>query len=148
MPPPFLPSLMTREGRRERDLERVPPTKRTPTTRSGICQTCHVVAGFCSFLSALRVFASEGSENRGIMPTSSHVGSMDAHGRGPVRAAISRAVVRLFSDHTGRGPTKARTTIDGELVVVLLHDSMTHAEKTLVQAGKHAEVLQIRRTFQ
>jgi uncharacterized protein YbcI len=82
------------------------------------------------------------------MPTSSPVGSMDAHGRGPVSAAISRAVVRLFSDHTGRGPTKARTTIDGELVVVLLHDSMTHAEKTLVQAGKHAEVLQIRRTFQ
>src|SRR3954453_10966390 len=83
-----------------------------------------------------------------IMPTSSHVGSMDTHGRGPVSAAISRAVVRLFSDHTGRGPTKARTTIDGDLVVVLLHDSMTHAEKTLVQAGKHAEVLQIRRTFQ
>ena len=84
------------------------------------------------------------------MPTSSHVGSTadDGHGRGPVSAAISRAVVRLFSDHTGRGPTKARTTIDGELVVVLLHDSMTHAEKTLVQAGKHAEVLQIRRTFQ
>ena len=31
---------------------------------------------------------------------------------------------------------------------MLLHDSMTHAEQTLVQAGKQAEVLQIRRTFQ
>src|SRR3954452_8667124 len=84
------------------------------------------------------------------MPTSSHAATTadDGHSRGPVSAAVSRAVVRLFSDHTGRGPTKARTTIDGELVVVLLHDSMTHAEKTLVQAGKHAEVLQIRRTFQ
>jgi hypothetical protein len=29
-------------------------------------------------------------------------------------------------------------TIDGELIVVLLHDSMTHAEKTLVHAGRHA----------
>jgi len=57
-------------------------------------------------------------------------------------------VVRLFSEHTGRGPTKARTTIDGELIVVLLHDSMTHAEKTLVRAGRPAEVLQMRRTFQ
>jgi len=46
------------------------------------------------------------------------------------------------------GPTKARTTIDGDLIVVLLHDSMTRGEKTLVQAGRHSEVLQMRRTFQ
>jgi uncharacterized protein YbcI len=98
----------------------------------------------------LRVFASEGSENRGIMPSSSHAGSAvdDSHGRGRLSADITRAVVRLFSEQTGRGPTKARTTIDHELVVVLLHDSMTHAEKSLVQAGKHDEVLLIRRTFQ
>ena len=64
-----------------------------------------------------------------------------------LRAGISRAVVGLFSEHTGRGPTKARTTIDGELIVVLLHDSMTHAEKTLVRAGRPAEVLLMRRTF-
>jgi uncharacterized protein YbcI len=69
-------------------------------------------------------------------------------GRGPISAAISRAVVHLFSERTGRGPTKARTTIDAELIVVLLHESMTRAEKTLVQAGKHDEVLRIRRTFQ
>ena len=31
---------------------------------------------------------------------------------------------------------------------MLLHDSMTHGEQTLAQAGKEAEVLQIRRTFQ
>ena len=82
------------------------------------------------------------------MPTSSHDGSAVADGRGRLSADISRAVVRLFSEHTGRGPTKARTTIDAHLVVVLLHDSMTHAEQTLAQAGKGAEVLQIRRTFQ
>ena len=82
------------------------------------------------------------------MPTSSHEGPAAGDGRGALSAGISRAVVRLFSEHTGRGPTKARTTIDAELIVVLLHDSMTHAEKTLAQAGKHAEVLQIRRTFQ
>jgi uncharacterized protein YbcI len=81
------------------------------------------------------------------MSTSSHEG--DGHlGRGALCADISRAVVGLFSQHTGRGPTKARTTIDAELIVVLLHDSMTHAERTLVQAGNHSEVLQIRRTFQ
>ena len=83
------------------------------------------------------------------MPIPPHEGpARDDHGHGVLRAGISRAVVGLFSEHTGRGPTKARTTIDAELIVVLLHDSMTHAEKSLAQAGKHAEVLQMRRTFQ
>jgi uncharacterized protein YbcI len=83
------------------------------------------------------------------MPTS-HASSAvdDGPGRGRLRADISRAVVHLFSEQTGRGPTKARTTIDADLIVVLLHESMTQAEKTLVQAGKHDEVLRIRRTFQ
>ena len=84
------------------------------------------------------------------MPSPSHAGSAGETGpsRGPLSAAISRAVVHLFSEKTGRGPTKARTTIDADLIVVLLHESMTHAERTLVQAGKHDEVLRIRRTFQ
>ena len=63
-------------------------------------------------------------------------------------AAISTAVVHVFSQHTGRGPTKARTTIDGELVVVVLRDSMTKGERALVIGGKEAEVLQLRRAFQ
>jgi uncharacterized protein YbcI len=69
-------------------------------------------------------------------------------GDGQLAAAISRAVVHLFSEHTGRGPTKARTTIDGDLVVVVLRDGMTQGERALVQGGKEAEVLQLRRAFQ
>jgi len=81
------------------------------------------------------------------MPTTSTDGfSRDDHGQ--MAAAISTAVVHVFSEHTGRGPTKARTTIDGTTVVVVLHDSMTKAERSLVEAGKHAEVLQLRRSFQ
>jgi uncharacterized protein YbcI len=83
------------------------------------------------------------------MPTTSDEGSgPGGNGRGEMGGSISRAVVRLFSEQTGRGPTKARTTIDQDLVVVLLHDSMTQAERSLVHAGKKAEVLLIRRTFQ
>jgi len=72
----------------------------------------------------------------------------DGNGRGRLGAEITRAVVRVFSHQTGRGPTKARTTIDGELIVVLLHDTMTHGERTLAEAGKHEDVLRVRRTFQ
>jgi uncharacterized protein YbcI len=83
------------------------------------------------------------------MPTTSSAASRDGpmdHGR--LAAAISTGVVHVFSEHTGRGPTKARTTIDGETVVVILQNSMTKAERSLVKAGRDAEVLQLRRSFQ
>jgi uncharacterized protein YbcI len=67
---------------------------------------------------------------------------------GQLAAAISSAVVHLFSEHTGRGPTKARTTVDGELVVVVLRDNMTQGERALVHDGKDEEVLRLRRAFQ
>jgi uncharacterized protein YbcI len=84
------------------------------------------------------------------MPTTSSGGSSrdgpTDHGR--LAAAISTAVVHVFAEYTGRGPTRARTTIDGETVVVILQDGMTKAERSLVEAGKDAEVLQLRRSFQ
>jgi uncharacterized protein YbcI len=81
------------------------------------------------------------------MPATSTDGpSRDDQGR--IAAAISTAVVHVFSEHTGRGPTKARTTIDGTTVVVILQDTMTTPERSLVEAGKHADVLQLRRSFQ
>ena len=81
-------------------------------------------------------------------PPRDNSGVPDGAARGQLSAEISSAVVRLFSKHTGRGPTKARTTLDADLVVVLLQNNMTKGEKSLVHAGKGAEVLQIRRTFQ
>jgi uncharacterized protein YbcI len=67
---------------------------------------------------------------------------------GQLAAAISRAVVQLLSEHTGRGPTKARTTVDGELVVVITRDNMTQGERALLEHGKNDEVLRLRRAFQ
>lgn len=94
--------------------------------------------GSSRFLPPARDPASEGSENRGAMPAT----------QSQLAADISTAVVHVFSEHTGRGPTKARTTIDGETVVVILQDGMTKAERSLVEAGREAEVLHLRRTFQ
>ncbi len=53
--------------------------------------------------------------------------------------AITNAVVRLLRAHSGRGPTRARTTIAPDLVVVHLRDCLTTGEKTVVGAG-HAEL--------
>jgi uncharacterized protein YbcI len=65
-----------------------------------------------------------------------------------VRTELSAAIVRITREYTGRGPTRARTVIDREAVLVLLHDSLTKGEQVLVQHGEHEQVLELRRTFQ
>jgi uncharacterized protein YbcI len=110
-----------------------------------------IAVGCFSFLSAPRASpAFEGSENWGAMPTppSGGFSRRDPSEQGRLAACISAGVVHVFSEHTGRGPTRARTTIDGEIVVVILQDSMTKAERSLAQAGKDADVLRLRRSFQ
>ena len=68
--------------------------------------------------------------------------------RQSVAAHISTAVVHLMHEYTGRGPTKARTTISDGLVTVLLGDSALKAERRLAADGHGDIVLEMRRRFQ
>jgi uncharacterized protein YbcI len=61
---------------------------------------------------------------------------------------ISNRVVGLVAEYTGRGPTKARTTINDDLVVVLPRDTLTKSERHLVASGQRDTVLQLRSAFQ
>jgi uncharacterized protein YbcI len=70
------------------------------------------------------------------------------HVPGEVAAAISNAVVRLLSEYTGRGPTKARTHLSKDLVTVVLHDTLTKGERSLVSEGDATIVLETRKAFQ
>jgi uncharacterized protein YbcI len=63
-------------------------------------------------------------------------------------AAISRLVVRLFAEYTGRGPTKARTLISDNVIVCITHDTQTKGERRLVQEGEADLVITVRRKFQ
>jgi uncharacterized protein YbcI len=67
---------------------------------------------------------------------------------GSVSAAVSNAVVGLVRQYTGRGPTKARTHISRDFVSVVMADTLTKAERRLVEDGKADLVLQIRHEFQ
>ncbi len=67
---------------------------------------------------------------------------------GMLAAEISQAIIRIFREYTGRGPTKARTTITEDLVVVLMADTLLKAERTLVGTGETKLVLSMRRAFQ
>jgi uncharacterized protein YbcI len=67
---------------------------------------------------------------------------------GPKLAAISTLTVRLFGQYTGRGPSKARTFVDENVVIVVLQDMLTTAELTLVENERAEIVLATRKIFQ
>ena len=67
---------------------------------------------------------------------------------GETRAMISKEIVRLQSEYYGKGPTRAKTYIVDDLVVVVLEESFTRAEKTLVERGEREAIQHIRRRFQ
>ncbi len=73
---------------------------------------------------------------------------MERAAGGSVAAAISNATVRLLSRYTGRGPNRARTTINRDHVTIILRDALTKGERSLVADGRHELVLEMRRNFQ
>jgi uncharacterized protein YbcI len=76
------------------------------------------------------------------------MGPLEQQVDGSVLASISRAVVRIVHEYTGRGPTKARTSIRDDIVVVMLQETLLKAEQTLIRDGKDRAVVEMRRTFQ
>lgn len=74
--------------------------------------------------------------------------STEHRGDSSPAAAISNLVVRLMSEYTGRGPTKARTYINDNLITVLLQDTLTKGERSLVRDGKQDLVLTTRLAYQ
>ena len=58
---------------------------------------------------------------------------------------VSNAMVRLYKDHFGRGPTKARTYWVGpDAMTCFLEDTLTPAERNLVRMGAHQRVRDMR----
>ena len=76
------------------------------------------------------------------------MGERDRSSLGEVRATISNEIVRLQAEYYGKGPTRAKTYLVEDLVVVVLEESFTRAEKTLAQRGEREAIEHIRRRFQ
>jgi uncharacterized protein YbcI len=74
--------------------------------------------------------------------------SRDPATTGSAAADISNAVVHLLSDYTGRGPTRARTYIQDDLITVVLRDTLTQGERSLVADGRTEIVLLMRKAYQ
>jgi uncharacterized protein YbcI len=68
--------------------------------------------------------------------------------QGQMLAAVSSSAVQILADYTGRGPTKARTYMFDDLLVILLRDTLTKGERRLHETGEGGFVLDARRRFQ
>ena len=69
------------------------------------------------------------------------------HTRGDLAAAISTAFVGLLKEHGDRGPTKCRTYIDEDLIIVLMRGGYSRLENTLFEDGKWLDVRSTRHAF-
>jgi uncharacterized protein YbcI len=61
---------------------------------------------------------------------------------------ISTAAIQVLHEYTGRGPTKAKTLINENLVTIVLADTLTKGEQKLVDNGLADRVLQLRHDYQ
>jgi uncharacterized protein YbcI len=68
--------------------------------------------------------------------------------RGDVLTAISDGLVALLKEFYGRGPTRAKSYYEDDLVVCLLRGGFSRVEQTLLAGGRGASVIQQRMEFQ
>ncbi len=69
--------------------------------------------------------------------------------RGLELSELSNAMVRLYKEQFGRGPTKARSAYAGpDVMLCTLEDSFTPAEQALTRMGEHQRLRDTRMFFQ
>jgi uncharacterized protein YbcI len=64
---------------------------------------------------------------------------------GRLNQRIANAVVRIHKDFLGRGPTKTQAFYHDNVIVVVMQDTLTDAERSLVAGGAEDAVLEMRR---
>jgi uncharacterized protein YbcI len=67
---------------------------------------------------------------------------------GDVLTAISEGMVTLLKEFYGRGPTRAKSYYEDDLVVCVLRGGFSRVEETLLAGGRGQAVIQQRMEFQ
>ena len=62
--------------------------------------------------------------------------------------AISDGLVALLKEYYGRGPTRAKSYYEDDLVVCVLRGGFSRVEQTLLEGGRGGAVIQQRMEFQ
>lgn len=67
---------------------------------------------------------------------------------GDTLTAISNGMVALLKEFYGKGPTRAKSYYQDDLVVCVLRGGFSRVEQTLLEGGRGAAVIQQRMAFQ
>jgi uncharacterized protein YbcI len=67
---------------------------------------------------------------------------------GEVRTAISDGMIALLKEFYGRGPSRAKSYYEDDLVVCLLRGGFSRVEQTLLEGGRGSSVIRQRMEFQ
>lgn len=68
--------------------------------------------------------------------------------RGDVLTSISNGLVSLLKEYYGKGPTRAKSYYQDDLVVCVLRGGFSRVEETLLEGGRGSAVIQQRMAFQ
>jgi uncharacterized protein YbcI len=81
--------------------------------------------------------------------TAGQDGAAEATQAGVDLQELSNAMVRLYKELFGRGPTRARSHYAGpDVIISSLEDSLTPAERRLAEMGEHQRLRDVRMFFQ
>jgi uncharacterized protein YbcI len=80
-----------------------------------------------------------------LSPSKAHT-KLESHG--DALTAISDGLVALLKEFYGRGPTRAKSYFEDDLVVCVLRGGFSRVEQTLLDGGRGAAVISQRMEFQ
>lgn len=67
---------------------------------------------------------------------------------GDLLARISNEMVRAQKQYFGKGPTKAKSYLVDDLLIIVMRGGLTTAERTMLDFEQHGKVRDFRQTFQ
>src|ERR687893_1022997 len=67
---------------------------------------------------------------------------------GALLARISNEMVRAQKEFFGKGPTKAKSYMLDDMLIIVMRGGMTTAEKTMLDFGKEDQVREFRQLFE
>lgn len=59
---------------------------------------------------------------------------------GPMLSRITNGIGHLHAEHYGKGPSKARSYLVADMLICVLHDACTPAERLLIANGEADEI--------
>jgi uncharacterized protein YbcI len=84
----------------------------------------------------------------GVSGTESQEPQLRALQGGRLLSEITNRIVAMMREHYGRGPIKAKSYVNDNLLVCVLSDGFTPIEKTMADAGEHHRIIELRQEFQ